>query len=29
VNAYYDVVEGPWFFYGSGRTLRLGLELEL
>lgn len=28
-NAYYDAVEGPWFFYGSGRTLRLGLELEL
>jgi hypothetical protein len=28
-NAYYDAIEGPWFFYGSGRTLRLGLELEL
>ena len=28
-NAYYDAVEGPWFFYGSGRTLRIGLELEL
>ena len=29
LNAYYDAFEGPWFFYSSGRTLRIGVELEL
>ena len=29
LNAYYDAIEGPWFFYSPGRTLRLGVELEL
>jgi len=29
LNAYYDAFFGPWRFYGSGRTLRFGVELEL
>ena len=29
LNAYYDAIEGPWFFYGAGRTLRIGVELGL
>lgn len=29
LNAYYDAIEGPWFFYNSGRTLRIGVELGL
>jgi hypothetical protein len=28
-NAYYDDFFGAWRFYGAGRTLRLGMELEL
>lgn len=28
LNAYYDAFFGPWRFYGSGRTLRFGVELE-
>ena len=29
LNAYYDSIEGSWFFYNSGRTLRIGVELGL
>jgi hypothetical protein len=29
LNAYYDVFDGPWFFYNPGRTLRIGVEVEL
>jgi len=29
LNAYYDAFDGPWFFYGSGRTLRFGVAVEL
>ena len=29
LNAYYDAFFGPYLFYGSGRTLRFGVELEL
>ncbi len=29
LNAYYDAFDGPWFLYGPGRTLRLGVEVEL
>ena len=29
MNAYYDAFDGPWFLYGPGRTLRLGVEVEL
>ncbi|HMG17156.1 MAG TPA: TonB-dependent receptor, partial [Gemmatimonadales bacterium] len=29
LNAYYDAFVGPSRFYGSGRTLRFGVELEL
>lgn len=29
LNAYYDAIEGSWFFYNSGRTLRIGVELGL
>jgi len=29
LNAYYDAIEGPWFFYSPGRTLRIGVELGL
>jgi hypothetical protein len=29
LNAYYDAFDGPWFFYNPGRTLRIGVEVEL
>ena len=29
LNAYYDAFFGSWRFYGSGRTLRIGAQLEL
>ena len=27
-NAYYDAFWGEWAFYGPGRTIRVGVELE-
>jgi len=29
LNAFYDAFFGAWRFYGPGRTLRFGVELEL
>jgi hypothetical protein len=29
LNAYYDAFDGPWFFFNPGRTLRIGVEVEL